>query len=284
MKAALIVNGRAGALSAVAAPRAALEAALREAGFDLVASAEEGASLDVQWAATDASAAEIVFVAGGDGTLRDAAERLLKTGRIFAPLPGGTMNRVCRRLGLPPDPIMAARGYRAGAVVALDVATANGEVFLYQSIIGVPTRLMRFREMQRGAGMRGWWPLLRALTRELFRPSSRAIALHVAPGRRARGHAAVVTMPEPGGTASLTLHLVRPPHGVARFRQVLRWFRGRLGEDPDIASREGARLVLHGRATWLRLSLDGETRLSPSPLRFRLHRGALRLLAPPAAG
>lgn len=281
MKAALVVNARAGSLAGLTEPRAALEAALREAGFDLVATAKADDALEAQWAAVAASPAEIVFIAGGDGTLRDGAERLIGTGRIFAPLPGGTMNRVCGRLGLCDDPVDAARGYRPGPAVALDVATANGQIFLYQSVVGAPTRLMRFREMQRGSGTRGWLPLVRAVLRELFRPSSRGLAVRLGPGRRARGHAAVVTMPEPGRRAGLALALARPRGPRGRLRQAWRWFRGRLAEDPDVAAREGERLAVHGSARWLRLSLDGETRISPSPVRFRLHRGALRVLCPP---
>lgn len=280
MKAALVVNDRAGSLSGVNAPRAALEAALRDAGFELAAM-PSAAALDAQWAAVAASAAEIVFVAGGDGTLRDGAERLIGTGRIFAPLPGGTMNRVCARLGLCADPVRAARDYRPGPSIALDVATANGQVFLYQSVVGAPTRLMRFREMQRGGGTRGWLPLARAMLRELFRPNSRALAIRLGPGHRARGHAAVVTMPEPASLGGLMLALARPRGPGGRIRQAWRWFRGRLSEDPDVAAREGDRLAVHGRVTWLRLSLDGETRIATSPVRFRLHRGALRVLAPP---
>lgn len=280
MKAALVVNARAGSLSGLAAPRAALETALRAAGFDLVATAEEDAALDVQWEAVASTDAEIVFVAGGDGTLRDSASRLLGTGRILAPLPGGTMNRVCGRLGLFADPVEAASQYRPGPTVAMDVATANGEVFLYQSLVGAPTRLMRFREMQRGGGRRGWLPLVRAVLRELFRPSSRGLAVQLRPGRRARGHAAVITTPEPGSKAGLAMALARPRGPRGRLRQAWRWFRGRLAEDPDVALREGERLAVHGRTAWLRLSLDGEMRIAPSPVRFRLHRGALLVLCP----
>jgi diacylglycerol kinase family enzyme len=280
MKAALVVNDRAGALARLAEPRAVLEAALRSAGFELTAVSAD-AALDEQWAAVAGGAAEIVFVAGGDGTLRDGAERLIGTGRIFAPLPGGTMNRVCARLGLGDNPVRVARDYRPGPSVALDVATANGQVFLYQSVVGAPTRLMRFREMQRGGGTRGWLPLVRAMLRQLFRPSSRGLAIRLGPGRRARGHAAVITMPEPASPAGLTLALARPRGPRGRIRQAWSWFRGHLSDDPDVAAREGDRLAVHGNAPWLRLSLDGETRISTSPVRFRLHRGALRVLAPP---
>lgn len=166
MRAALIVNPQAGNLAGLAEPRAALSSALRASGFLVDAAVAESASFDQQWTAVEACDAEVVFVAGGDGTLRSAAARLPDRRRAFAPLPGGTMNRVCARRGLPNDPLAAAASFRPDAFTDLDVATANGEVFLYQSILGKPSRLMRFREMQRGTGLRGWWPMLRAAGRE----------------------------------------------------------------------------------------------------------------------
>ncbi len=275
--AALIVNAQAGSLSGLATPRAVLEAALREGGFQLPVALAEETPLIEQWAMFDHPEISVVFVAGGDGTLRAAAERAMATGRILAPLPGGTMNRFCQRLGLPDDPIEAARLFRPGSGTPVDVATVNGDVFLYQSVVGEPTRLMRFREMQRGAGMRGWLPLLVAGLRALFRPNGRDLLVRFGRGRRRSGHAAVVTLTEAG----LALSLARPSSAFARLRQALRWIRGRLSDDPETLDRAAAHLVIHGRGALQRMSLDGEMRLAPSPLRFRLRRGALAVLLPP---
>lgn len=275
--AALIVNGQAGSLSGLATPRADLEAALREGGFHLPVAATEDTPLLEQWAMFEHPEVAVVFVAGGDGTLRAAAERAMATGRILAPLPGGTMNRFCQRLGLPNDPIEAARLFRPGSATSVDVATVNGDVFLYQSVVGEPTRLMRFREMQRGAGMRGWLPLLVATVRALFRPNGRDLRVRFGSGRRRSGHAAVVTLTEAG----LALSLARPSSAFARLRQAVRWIRGRLSDDPETLDRAAGHLVIHGRGALQRMSLDGEMRLAPSPLRFRLRRGALAVLLPP---
>jgi len=281
MRAALIVNQQAGSLAGLFEPRAALVSALRSSGFILCGEVGEGISLDEQWEVAAASGAEVVFVAGGDGTLRSAAARLLGSERAMAPLPGGTMNRVCTRLGLPADPVLAAAAYRPAEFTLLDVATANGELFLYQSIIGSPSRLMRFREMQRGAGLRGWWPVMRAGMRELLRPTSRGVAIRSGRRPRSRGHAAVVTLPAPGEPPLLVVDLARPGGFVARLRQAIRWLRGGLSGDAEVKTILGSRLVIHGRTPWLRLSLDGEMHLVPGPVRYRLHPRKLRLLAPP---
>lgn len=219
----------------------------------------------------------MVFAAGGDGTLRFVAEALMGGHVAMGIVPGGTMNRVAERLSLPADPVEAVRAYAPGRTATLDVATANGELFLYQAIVGKPARLLRFREMHR-KGM-GWWPVLVAALRALFQPPRWDLVL-VAPGRngRLRGHAAVVTTPEDGG--ALAVDLVRRGGALARLRQAVRWIRQGLAADPGVAHLRLPRATVLMAGAGLRLSLDGEMRLAAPPLRFRLRRGALRILAP----
>lgn len=277
----LIVNGLAGTLSSMpeAAPR--LAAALREAGFHLTQEPDGAASLNEQWARAEASEARIIFVAGGDGTLRDAAARLRRTGRLLAPLPGGTLNRLCVRLGLPMDPLDAAAAYARAAPALLNAGTANGEMFLYQLIIGRTTRLMRFREMQRGGGAGGWWPLLQAVARALLRPSPRELWVRIGPQARQTGQAVVITLPEPDAEPMLLLHIARHSGPLARLRQAWRWFRGKLGDDAEVAERQVTRVAVHARMDGARISLDGEMRLARTPVRVQLHLAALRILRVP---
>ncbi|MFL1462692.1 diacylglycerol/lipid kinase family protein [Roseococcus sp. DSY-14] len=272
MKAALILNTRAGRLAQMEAPRAAIEAAMRAGGFDPLPLPD--GDLDAQWAA--AQGAEAVFICGGDGTLRGFAKRLMAAGLPFAPLPGGTMNRVCTRLGLPDDPVAAAALYRPGPPEPMAAALLNGEPLLYQSLIGRPARMLRFREMQREGG--SWWPLLKAGLRVLFRAPWRDVTVPVGPDSRATGLAAVVTLPEPGEAPALTMQLVRALGPLARLRQAWAWFRGRLGEDSGVVTLHAPRFVVHGRARRMRVSLDGEMRTVAPPLRYRLKPGALRVL------
>jgi len=228
-----------------------------------------------------ASQPEVVFAAGGDGTLRAVAEALRGTGVAMGVIPGGTMNRLAERLGLPADPVEAVARYRPGRVAAFDLATANDEVFLYQAIAGRTARLLRFREMQRDGT--SWLPLIVAALRALFRPPARHLTL-VAPGlrglsgRRPRGHTAVVTTPADGGT--LEVDLVRHGSVLGRLMQAIRWVRQGLAEDPGVRHARLSRVAVLVPGRGVRLSLDGEMRMAAPPLHFRLHRGALRVLSP----
>jgi diacylglycerol kinase family enzyme len=280
-KAALILNPRAGTMAKLADPAADLAAALRQAGFDLPAARLPDLPLDAQWAAALAGPAEIIFVAGGDGTLRDAARRLQGSARMLAPLPGGTMNRLCTWLGLPADPLEAAAAYRGAVPGWLDAGFAGNNLFLYQLIAGRVTRLMHFREMQRGSGVAGWWPLLRAILRSVARPAARNLRVVVA-GRRLRGHALVVTLPAPDAPATIPrlmdVDIAAPGSPLAKLRQAWRWVRGRLREDTEVAEMQADRLAVHARDSAVRLSLDGEMLIARLPVRVRLQRDAVRIL------
>lgn len=280
--AALILNPRAGTMAKLAEPGAALAAALRQAGFAITPEPSPDLPLDQQWDAAMAGGAGIIFVAGGDGTLRDAASRLHGSACVLAPLPGGTMNRLCERLGLPPDPVEAAAAYRAAVPGWLDAGFAGNDLFLYQLIAGRVTRLMHFREMQRGGGIAGWWPLLRAVLRTISRPASRTLRIAVR-GHRLRGHALVVTLPPPLVPAMMDVDIAAPRSPLAKIRQAWGWLRGRLREDAEVAELRASRLVVHARDSAMRLSLDGEMLMARMPVRVRLHRNAVRILKLPDA-
>jgi diacylglycerol kinase family enzyme len=262
-------------------PADALSQAVRAAGFDLVAEPDASAPLDAQLDAALSAGAEVVFAAGGDGTLRAVAERLVGTGVALAVVPGGTMNRLAERLGLPADPVAAVAAFRPGRAGALDVAMAGAHVFLYQSIVGPPARLLRFREMQRGPRAMGWGPLLRAMLRTLLRRPDRSVVLVAAHGLvRHRGHAAIVTAPQPGSDGLLEVSIAQPGGAWAKLRQAWRWIRRELPRDPAVVALEANRAALHGPTPVLRLSLDGEMRVVPAPVRFRVRRAALPVLLP----
>jgi len=62
----------------------------------------------------------MVVAAGGDGTVGTAANYLAGTATVLGVLPLGTSNDVARSLGLPRDPIRAARLLAGGKIATID--------------------------------------------------------------------------------------------------------------------------------------------------------------------
>ena len=100
MQATLIFNPNAGT-TAQLSPDKLLEA-LRQAGYDpIYAPTLQEEDLDNALA----EAKDLVVVAGGDGSIRAAAIRLLGRGIPIAPLPMGTANNICRMLEINGRPL-----------------------------------------------------------------------------------------------------------------------------------------------------------------------------------
>ncbi|BDG74815.1 diacylglycerol/lipid kinase family protein [Roseomonas fluvialis] len=279
-RAALVLNASAGTIAAMPDAAGSLAAMLDDAGYRLVAPAQPDLSVDHQIDAALALGPEVIFVAGGDGTLRGAAGRIAGSGAVLGVLPGGTMNRMAARLGLPADPVAAVRSLAGATVTDLPVGEANGEIFLYQAVAGRASRLVRFREMQRGAGVLGWIPLARAALRLVLRRPGRSLRLRC--GERVRrADVAVVTVPLPDAPALLRVEAVRRSGVLGTVHQAWCWVRGRLAAAPAVVTCERPRLAVQGRAAHLRVTLDGELHLMATPLRIRLRAERLRVLRPP---
>ena len=91
-----------------------------------------------------ADGAELVVVAGGDGTVRSVGTVLAGTGVPLALLPSGTGNLLARNLGIPLEVEAAARVAASGRTAALDVGRAkDGECFLVMAGTGFDAAMLR---------------------------------------------------------------------------------------------------------------------------------------------
>ena len=78
----------------------------------------------------------LVFVLGGDGTVRLAAGALAGSDSALAVLPGGTANVWAKEAGIPRNLLKALDAHLDGQRVAMDLGRANGEPFLLMAGIG----------------------------------------------------------------------------------------------------------------------------------------------------
>jgi diacylglycerol kinase family enzyme len=96
-----------------------------------------------------ASDADVLGIAGGDGSLASVAEVALERDLPFVCVPFGTRNHFARDLGLDrDDPIGALRGF-AGSERRIDVGRADDRLFLNNVSLGVYARLDHRRERHR---------------------------------------------------------------------------------------------------------------------------------------
>jgi diacylglycerol kinase (ATP) len=86
---------------------------------------------------------DCIIVGGGDGTLNCAAPALLEAGLPFGILPLGTANDLARTLGLPADPVAAAKIIVEGHRRPVDLGQVNGRPFFNVASIGFSAELAR---------------------------------------------------------------------------------------------------------------------------------------------
>lgn len=124
------------------AAQAALDE-LARAGLSLtVVSAGETSSTD-ELILAHRDAADLVVLCGGDGTLHHAARAIVETGLPMGIIPLGTGNDLARTLGLPLDPVAAARIIAAGATRLIDLGEVNGRFYFNVASVGLGVALAR---------------------------------------------------------------------------------------------------------------------------------------------
>jgi len=234
---------------------------------------------------------DALFVLGGDGTLRVAATELLGTATALGPLPGGTTNVVAAALGLPADPVAAARALVAGGVREMDAGRAGDGVFLMQVSGGLDARVMAAvdprwkRRLGKLAvaltGLREWaryrFP---PFTLEVDGAPAAATGFVVANLAEYAGRFEIV----PGARADdrqLELLLFRGSRRRDAFGFALDLARGRHAARPDVEIRRVERVRLLDPAR-LELQGDGDPFTAGAPFELRLSRRRLRVLAPRA--
>jgi len=288
---AIIFNPVAGGGAARKARAVAAALGRRGIGARLRATAARG---DAEAMAREAARAHeaggcaALLVAGGDGTLAEAANGLAGAALPMGLVPAGTANVLACELGWPRDPdaiaglVAAGRSFRAG------LGVADGRRFLLMAGIGLDAEVV--------AGMPP------GLKRRLGRLGYALFALHVLARRRPRLHdievdgeklrvaAAIVAnarhyggpstlAPEAGlDRPGLQLVLLRAPGRLAHLRAAVALGAGRM-EALGGAEIRAARHVVLGGDDGAPVQLDGDPG-GRAPSRIAWLPDALTLLAP----
>jgi diacylglycerol kinase family enzyme len=285
----VVVNAGSGTMRR-AGERDRLRTLLHDAGFQpKIVEVKQGADIA---AAVDADTSELVVAAGGDGTHRAVAARLVGSERMLGLIPGGTLNHFTKDLGIPQDLEGAVAVLRAGAPRRVDIAEVNGRPFLNNSSLGMYPQIVREREKIQRRGFRKWIAFAAALARVLLRWPILRVRLEV-DGRVWNRRTPFVFVGNnryeleglrmgsrarlDGGELCLCV-----ARGMSRFGLVRMAVRGLMG---GLRSSGDLDVVCSGEA-WVRtrrvvyIALDGEVLRVPGPLHYRIRPAALRVIAP----
>lgn len=106
------------------------------------------------------SGVDVVIPFGGDGTVNEVANGLLRTSTAVAPLPGGSTNVFARAIGYPNDAVEATgallEALDRGSIMTGSLGSANGRAFVFHVGVGfdaaVVERVERRGPLKRYAG------------------------------------------------------------------------------------------------------------------------------------
>ena len=230
---------------------------------------------------------DFVAVAGGDGTLRGAAQELLGSGVPLLPIPGGTRNHFALAVGIC-DLETAAKAAAGGVVRRFDVGDVNGRCFLNNSGVGLYPRLVVRRESYERR-MSKWraqavaaWEQIRHGHRfglELRGRRHRAWVVFVGNGCYGE-HLLDFTDRESVGGGILDFRLVLADRPLARTRVVLALLRG-LETSPLVVRDTCPSAELGLDRARIEVALDGEVETLEPPLRYSVRKEELAVVVPP---
>lgn len=118
-----------------------MRSTLERGGFSLVEKAAQGDETLSDVIISASEGIDLVIVGGGDGTLNAAAKGLVQTGLPLAILPLGTANDFARTIGIPANPIDAARQLLTYSPHPIDLGEVNGHLYFNVASIGFSAEL-----------------------------------------------------------------------------------------------------------------------------------------------
>ena len=236
---------------------------------------------------------DAVVAAGGDGTVGSAAALLAGGSRPLGLIPLGTLNHLARDAGIPFGLEAAAEVVATGSARPIDLAEVNGRVFVNNSAVGLYPDMVRFRDEQETQGRSRRMAMLAASLRALRTFRRRRLWIS-APGIEApirtpllfvgnnRYQVSLLALGrrEALDRGELCLYGVRAHSRAHLIWAGIRGIFGKLDQQRDFVTLYAGEAEINSDRAALTLSADGETLTLPTPLRYRIRPGALRLIVP----
>jgi diacylglycerol kinase family enzyme len=252
---------------------------------------------DLQGLAEDAIArgAQVVGMAGGDGSQALVATVAARRGVAHACIPAGTRNHFALDLGLDRDDVVGALdAFTDGIERRIDLARVNDRVFVNNASLGVYAKVVQ-SDAYRDAKLETWTRMLP----DLLGPDAEAIDLEFTSpdGSSCRDAPLILVSNNPyqlthlsgagtraridTGTLGVTVARVRAPSDVSRL--VALELVGQVERFPGVMSWSTPAFEVSSGGP-VEVGLDGEALVLEPPLRFVSMPGALRVRLPRGAG
>jgi len=230
---------------------------------------------------------DFVGVAGGDGTIRTAAQ-VLRGGDIpLLPIPAGTRNHFAKDVGN--DSFDKAAAATDGRRMQVDLGDVNGQCFVNNSSIGLYPKIVIRREAKEHR-LPKWMANLVAVYEQLRHGHRFQVELdgevHLAwmafVGNGQYGEGLLdLSDRESLDQNLLDVRVVKADRPMARTRVVLALMLGRLAGSPLVHQTKARSICLELDRESIEVALDGEVKTLKPPLRYESQPKALLVLVPP---
>ena len=236
---------------------------------------------------------EVIVAAGGDGTISAVAGVLIGTSVLLGILPLGTRNHFAKDIQIPLDLKEAMAVISQGEVMALDIASVNGQFFVNNSSVGFYPKIVKFRELFQRKGFYRWIAFIFASAIVMNRNSF--LRLRIASSKKditSRTPLIFVgnnryTMQgyELGSRDSLVrgklfLSLMHRTSRLKLFQIAVQAILDLPSQNVDFDTWMDREMTIYAEKKFLRVSLDGEIRLMQTPLRYLIHPHAINVIVP----
>ena len=250
---------------------------------------EAPASQLTQWLDCLARNADVLVAVGGDGTVSAVADAVVRSRKVLAIIPTGTLNHFARDAGIPTEIDEALAVLRSGRVRAVDVGTVNDRLFINNISLGNYPRMVHERDALEGNGRsrpvaetiaiaRTWWNLreltvtLKVDDLDLVRRSPFIV---VGNGSYSLSGFSLGQRDEISD-GRLSLYVAPAAGRMSTLLLPLRALSGTLERHEQFETMQADRITMSFERPTVGAGIDGEVVDLQSPLEFKIHRRALR--------
>ena len=247
----------------------------------------EGPRHATQLAAEAAEAdTNIVVAVGGDGSVNEVGQGLVRMRTAMAVIPTGSGNGLARHLGIPRDLRKAVERLNQPSIREIDTVELNGTTFLGVAGVGFDALIAKAFDAY---GQRGFLSYVRLVLREMnsYKPGNyrlwvdgkqvdtEAFVISVANSSQ-YGNGAQIAPMASISDGVLDISIVKPFPAVMRPEMVVRLFRGTLHRTKHVEYLNGTRVVIEQPEAFAHM--DGEPINSGKRLEFAINPLSLKVV------